>query len=97
MTIRLIPHLYVFTPFGAAEAHFLSTPEGFETNAVWNCFQCETKENWLWPSPLVRLCESISGMRDDDYTPFNLTDEYFETLRSHILRHTESPFHQRAL
>lgn len=94
--VRLVPHMYLVTPFGVAEAHFFDTPEGFETNAVWCCFQVETKENWLWPSPLVRLCESISGMRDGDYSPFQVSDTYFEELRPHILRHKDSPFYERA-
>jgi hypothetical protein len=94
--IRLIPHMYVVTPFGIAEAHFYESPESFEVNAVWTCFQVETKENWLWPSPLVRICESISGMRDDEYTSFAVSEEYFEMLRPHILRHRRSPFFERA-
>lgn len=94
--IRLEPHLYLMTPFGVAEAHFYESPTGFETNAVWTCFQVETKENWLWPSPMVRLCESISGCRDIGYSPFNISDAYFETLRKHILRHKKSPLYKRA-
>lgn len=93
---RLIPHMYLFTPFGVAEAHFYESPESFEVNAVWSCFQVETKENWLWPSPLIRICESISGMRDGDYTPFMLSDEYFEELIPHILRHEDSPLYEKA-
>lgn len=94
---RLVPHMYVFTPFGVAEAHFLETPEGFEVNSVWTCFQVETKECWQWATPLIRICESISGMRGTDYSPFQISDEYFETLRHHILRHKDSPFYERAL
>lgn len=94
--IRLVPHLYLFTPLGAAEAHFFESPDSFETNAIWTCFQVETKENWLWPSPLVRLCESVSGMRDMNFSPFDITDEYFDVLKPHILRHADSPFYQRA-
>ena len=94
--VRLTPHMYLLTPFGVAEAHFYESPESFETNSVWTCFQVETKENWLWPSPLVRLCESISGMRSEDCSAFQLTDEYFETLLPHILRHRDSPFYERA-
>lgn len=94
--IRLVPHLYLFTPLGVAEAHFYESPETFETNAVWCCFQVETKENWLWPSPMVRICESISGMRDMDFSDFEISAEYFETLRPHILRHEDSPFYGRA-
>jgi hypothetical protein len=94
--IRLVPHMWLLTPLGVAEAHFLETPEDFETNAAWTCFQVETKENWIWPAPLVRLCESISGMRSIDHSPIEITDEYFETLLPHILRHTESPFYERA-
>jgi hypothetical protein len=94
---RLVPHLYVFTPFGVAEAHFYETPESFEVNAVWTCFQVETKENWLWPSPLVRLCESVSGLRDGAYSPFEVSEDYFEVLQPHILRHKLSPFYRRAM
>lgn len=93
MSVRLVPHIYLMTPFGVAEAHFFDSPETFETNAVWTCFQVETKECWQWPSPMIRLCESISGMRDEDYSPFVVSVEYFETLRPHILRHEGSPFY----
>ena len=51
--------MYVFTPFGVAEAHFLETPEGFEGTLAWTCFQVETKECWQWPDPMVCICESI--------------------------------------
>lgn len=95
--IRLIPHIYLVTPLGVAEAHFLETPESFETNAVWTCFQVETKEGWQWPMPLVRICESISGMRDEAYSPFILSEDYFETLRPHILRHRRSVFYEAAI
>ena len=94
--IRLVPHAYVFTPYGVAEVHFLETPDGFETNATWMCMQVETKEWWQWPTPMVRGCESISGMRDTSYSPFGITDAYFETLRPHILRHKLSPLYERA-
>jgi hypothetical protein len=87
--------LYLFTPLGVAEAHFYEAPESFETNAVWTCFQVETKENWLWPSPMVRLCESISGTRDGTHSSFNIDDEYLEVLRPHILRHRYSPLYER--
>jgi hypothetical protein len=94
--LRLVPHMYLFTPLGPAEAHFFESADSFDVNSVWTCFQTETKENWLWPSPLVRLCESISGMRDGDHSDFEVTDEYFEELLPHILRHTDSPFYERA-
>lgn len=94
--LRLVPHMYLFTPLGVAEAHFFESPDTSETNATWTCFQVETKEQWQWPAPLVRICESISGMRDGWYTPFMLSDDYFETLAPHILRHEDSPFYQRA-
>lgn len=95
--VRLMPHMYVFTPFGVAEAHFLESPEGFEVNSVWTCFQVETKECWQWPTPMIRICESVSGMRDMDCSPFGISEEYFETLKPHILRHKESPLFERAL
>ncbi len=95
--LRLTPHMYLFTPLGVAEAHFFESPEDYETNAAWTCFQVESKECWQWPTPLVRICESISGMRDGDYSPFMLSNEYFEVLRPHILRHEDSPFYQRAM
>ena|ERR1700677_4908773 len=94
--MRIVPHLYVFTPYGVAEAHFIETPEGFETNAVWTCFQVETKECWQWPSPLIRLCESISGIRDIQHSSFHISESYFETLLPHILRHKNSPFYEKA-
>jgi hypothetical protein len=95
--VRIVPHMYVFTPFGVAEAHFLEVPKGFETNSVWTCFQVETKECWQWPNPMIRICESISGMRSGEYSPFMISDEYFATLRPHILRHKHSPFYKRAV
>jgi|ERR1700722_2778774 len=94
---RLVPHFYVFTPFGVAEVHFLETPDGFETNSVWTCFQVETKECWQWPTPMIRLCESISGIRDGECTDFGISPDYFETLRPHILRHKLSPLYERAI
>lgn len=95
--IRLVPHAYVFTPFGVAEVHFLETPDGFETNATWMCMQVETKEWWQWPTPMIRGCESISGMRDTSHSQFMVSDAYFETLRPHILRHKLSPLYGRAI
>ena len=85
------------TPLGKAEAHFLETPEDAENNAVWLCFQSETKEPWQWPSPLVRLCSSISVMRDKYSSEIIISEEYFQTLKPHILRHTHSPFYKRAV
>lgn len=95
--IRLVPQIYLFTPLGVAEAHFLETPESDETNAMWTCFQVETKECWQWPTPLIRICESVSGMRDMSYTPFMVSEEYLDTLRPHILRHEDSPLYERAI
>lgn len=94
--IRLEPCIYLFTPLGVAEAHFLESPEGSETNAMWTCFQVETKECWQWPNPLIRLCESISAIRSIEHSPIEIADDYFETLRPHILRHKQSPFYERA-
>lgn len=94
--LRLVPHIYLFTPLGVAEAHFLETPETYDLNSQWTCFQVETKECWQWATPMIRICESISGMRDMDYSPFAMTDEYFETLKPHILRHEDSPLYRRA-
>jgi len=94
--VQLVPHIYLHTPLGTAEAHFFESPEGFEVNAVWTCFQVETKEQWQWPAPMVRLCESVSGMRDAGCSAFTITDAYFEVLRPHVLRHRHSPLYERA-
>ena len=94
--LRVEPIIYLFTPLGVAECHFYETPSGFETNPLWHCFQRETKEPWVWPNPMVRLCESISGSRSTAHSDFELDDAYFETLRPHILRHKKSPLYQRA-
>lgn len=95
--LRLTPQIYLFTPLGVAEAHFFESPEDYETNATWTCFQVETKEQWQWPAPLVRLCESISGMRDTKHSPFMVSEDYLDTLRPHILRHQGSPLYARAI
>jgi len=91
--VRVIPHMYLFTPLGIAEAHFFESFENFEVDSVWTCFQTESKEAWQWPNPLVRICESISGMRDGCYTEFKITETYLEVLRPHILRHKFSPLY----
>jgi len=93
--IRLVPHMLLLTPLGVAEAHFLEISGDVETNAFWLCFQVETKEQWEWPAPLVRLCGSISGMRTNSHSPIMVSDEYLETLRPHVLRHKKSPFYGR--
>lgn len=93
---RLKPHLYLVTPLGEAEAHFLWLSETFEAPYVWGCFQCETKENWWWPNQQVRLAESITASRDGAHSPIHLSENLFAELRPHILRHTRSPFYQRA-
>ncbi len=93
--IRLDPFIYLYTPLGLAEAHFLAR-ETFEVPYSWGCFQAETKENWWWANQHVRLCESVSAGRDGSHTPIFLDEEMFDTLRPHILRHTTSPFFDRA-
>ena len=95
--IRLKPPIFLFTPLGVAEAHFYESADTDDVNSVWTCFQVETKEGWEWPMPLVRICESITGMRDIEQSSFEITDEYFETLVPHILRHHRSPFYDRAV
>ena len=95
--IRIQPHMYLATPLGYAEAHFLWAADNNEQNVQWGCFQTETKENWWWPSPVIRICESISEMRDGTCSDIHISDNYFETLREHIRRHTKSPFFARAM
>jgi hypothetical protein len=95
--IRIEPHIFVMTPLGRAEAHFLLSPDNVEVYAEWCCFQSETKENWWWPAPMVRLCSSITGIRDGEHSDIIVSDEYLETLRPHILRHKESPFYDRCM
>ena len=58
--IRLDPILYLYTPLGEAEAHFLAY-HGAEVPAQWGCIQRETKEIWWWPNHHVRLCESVTA------------------------------------
>ena|ERR1700733_9370559 len=93
---RLEPFLYLLTPLGEAEAHFIRDLGSFETPITYGCFQCETKENWWWPNQLVRLSESVTAMRTMDATPFCVSDELFTTMRKHILRHKRSPLYARA-
>jgi hypothetical protein len=93
---RIVPHMYLFTPLGPAEAHFIWGSDTFEVSVTYCCFQCETKENWFWPNTLVRLCESITALRDDSHSPIYVSDALFETLRPHILRHKKSPLYERA-
>lgn len=94
---RLTPHMYLFTPLGPAEAHFVWGSETFEVPVTYGCFICETKENWWMPNTWVRLCESISALRGAGHSEFYLTDDQFETLRPHILRHKKSPLYERAI
>jgi hypothetical protein len=96
VVVRIEPPLYLLTPLGIGEAKFLATPYGQDSHCYWHCFQLESKEAWDWPNPMVRLCESVSAMRDRAATPFVITDEYFEELRPHILRHKKSPLYERA-
>lgn len=93
---RIVPHFYLLTPLGASEAHFLWGSDTFEAPVTWCCFQSETKENWWWPNTLVRLCESITALRSGDHSPIYLSDKLFAELKPHILRHTGSPFYERA-
>lgn len=94
--VRITPHLYLFTPLGPAEAHWLVCSDTFEVSINYGCFIIETKENWWWPNTQVRLCESITAGRDDQHSPIYISDELFQTLRPHILRHNKSPFYKRA-
>lgn len=90
--LRLDPPIYLLTPLGDAEAHFLQVPEGFETSSVWGCFQCETKENWWWPNQQVRLLGSLTAMRSKDVSDIFVPQDLLDDLRPHILRHKLSPF-----
>ena len=94
--IRLTPVMYVLTPLGEAEAHFLQVPIGNDSYVQWGCFQSETKENWWWDNTLIRLIGSISSRRGDSHSDFYLSDEMFATLMPHILRHKKSSFYERA-
>lgn len=95
-TIRLVPHMYLFTPLGVAEAHFLWMPDGYENSISYGCFICETKENWWFANTQVRICESVSNLRSDAHTPIYVPDDLYETLKPHILRHKKSPLYARA-
>jgi hypothetical protein len=91
MLIRLDPFMFLLTPLGVAEAHFLLA-ETSEVPYQWGCFQCETKENWWWPNDQVRIIESVSASRSAAHSPIHLSDEKLETLKPHIARHFYSPF-----
>lgn len=93
--IRLETPIHLFTPLGYAEAHFLWVPENFEVNCNWGCFQQDTKENWWWPNPQVRIIESVSGSRGDNRSEICLSDEQLSALRPHIDRHPSSPFRDK--
>ena len=95
--IRLIPIIYVVTPLGSAEAHFIQVPIGDDGYANWGCFQSETKEQWWFDNSCVRLVGSITGRRGDNYSPIYLSDEMFDILIPHILRHKKSPFYNKAI
>lgn len=94
--LRLIPILYVVTPLGQAEAHFLQVPEINDNYCQWGCFINETKENWWFDNTLVRIVGSVSSRRGDNYSDFYLSDEMFKSLLPHILRHKHSPLYDRA-
>ena len=93
--LRLDPILYLHTPLGVAEAHFVHYAGG-DVHKVWGTFQVETKENWWWPNPWVRLCESATALRDVQHSAIYLNDAELETLGRHILRHKLSPLYARA-
>lgn len=94
MLIRLDPFMYLLTPLGVAEAHFLRV-ETSEVPYQWGCFQCETKENWWWPNDQVRIVESISAGRSAVHSPIHLDPNILETLKPHIARHFHSPFQEK--
>lgn len=91
---RLVPIIYLETPLGPAEAHWLAVPEADETPAHFGVFQCETKENWWWPNDQVRIRASASASRGDSRSPIHLSPERLSALRPHILRHKKSPFYE---
>ena len=85
------------TPLGDAEAYFLQVPTGTDTYAQWGVFQQETKEQWWFDNTLVRITGSVSARRGDFMSEFFVSDDLFETLRPHILRHKKSPLYERAV
>ncbi len=95
--IRLDPIIYVMNPLGEAEAHFLQVPIGPDNYAQWGCFQLETKEQWWFDNTLIRLVGSISGRHGDRMSEFYVSDEMFEMLLPHILRHKKSPLYNLAM
>jgi hypothetical protein len=90
--VRVDPLIFLHTPLGMAEAHFVCF-EGVEVPKLWCTFQVETKENWWWPNDQVRLVHSISAGRDGTHTAIFLDDHMKWTLGDHILRHKLSPFY----
>jgi hypothetical protein len=95
--LRLVPPMMLLTPLGRAECHFYDPADGHENHPLWHCFQLETNEPWVWPNPLVRIVESVTGMRARSHTQFTLRPDYFDELIPHILRHKRSPLYAAAL
>lgn len=88
---------FVYTPLGPAEVWYTKASNAEEKTCLFGVFQCETKEFWLWPNHQIRICESITAMRDENHSPIHLTVEQIGMLTPHIKRHTQSPFYWRVL
>jgi hypothetical protein len=97
MILRLVPPMILLTPLGEAECHFYEPTIGWENHPLWHCFQLETKEPWVWPNPMVRIVESVTGIRGGDRSLFAVSADYYDELMPHILRHKLSPLYAGAL
>ena len=89
--------MFILTPLGEAEAHFLQVPINNDNYVQWGCFINETKENWWFDNTMVRIVGSCSGRRDSNVSPFFLSQGMLEMMTPHILRHKRSPLYEKVV
>jgi hypothetical protein len=90
---RIVPPIYLYTPLGAAEAHWIQVPKDADSYVYFICFMMETKECWAWPNTMIRMAESVSAVRAANHSEIRVKDDMLETLRPHIMRHKGSPLY----
>lgn len=88
---------HLSTPFGEAEADFMWVSDSPDVPAEFCCWLIETNECWWFPQPLVRAVRTMSAPRRGVSSEIKLSEALLEKYASHILRHKQSPFYQRAL